>query len=120
MLWCCLWGLLSGVCSAGGAKLRHTCLQLLAQLSASQLHDTHVQCCAAQVKLRDVVDYVSDILAFNSATSAAGALLPAASDAIAAQLKGVRALHCMAALAVLGVPWMVHQRHAVARLVGLT
>ncbi len=41
-----------------------------------------------QVKLRDVVDYVSDILAYNSATSAAGALLPAAGDAIAAQLKG--------------------------------
>jgi hypothetical protein len=40
-----------------------------------------------KVKLRDVVDYVSDILAYNSATSAAGALLPAAGDAIAEQLK---------------------------------
>lgn len=49
-----------------------------------------------------MVDYVSDILAFNSATSAAGALLPAASDTIAARLKGVWALHCMAAFAVLG------------------
>lgn len=43
-----------------------------------------------QVKLKDVVDYVSDILAYNSASSAADALLAPAADAIAAQLKGAR------------------------------
>ena len=34
------------------------------------------------------MDYVSDILAYNCATSAAGTLLPPTSDAIATQLKG--------------------------------
>lgn len=42
----------------------------------------------SQFKLRDLVDYVSDVLAYNAATSAAAARLTAASDAIAAQLKG--------------------------------
>ncbi|EFN50777.1 expressed protein [Chlorella variabilis] len=40
-----------------------------------------------KVKLRDVVDYVSDILAYNAASSAASAQLLPAGDAIAAQLK---------------------------------
>ncbi|KAL4855714.1 hypothetical protein ACK3TF_003794 [Chlorella vulgaris] len=43
-------------------------------------------------KLRDLVDYVSDVLAYNAATSAAAARLTAASDAIAAQLKDAAAV----------------------------
>jgi len=41
-----------------------------------------------QVKLKDVADYVADILAYNCASSAADALLVPAGDAIAAQLRG--------------------------------
>lgn len=40
-----------------------------------------------QVKLKDVADYVSDILAYTAASSAADALLAPAGDAIAARLK---------------------------------
>ncbi|KAI3423926.1 hypothetical protein D9Q98_009760 [Chlorella vulgaris] len=43
-------------------------------------------------KLRDLVDYVSDVLAYNAATSAAAARLTAAGDAIAAQLKDAAAV----------------------------
>lgn len=43
-----------------------------------------------QFKLRDVVDYVADVLAHNAASSAAAARLAPAADAIAARLKGAR------------------------------
>lgn len=45
-----------------------------------------------QVKLRELVDYVSDVLAFTCASSAADALLGPAADALGAQLKGALAV----------------------------
>lgn len=43
-----------------------------------------------QFKLRDLVDYVADVLAHNAVSAAAAARLGPASDAIATRLKGVR------------------------------